>query len=301
MTDQNFTTTITVDQSPEDAFAAINNVRGWWSEAIAGDTDKVGAVFDYHFQDLHRCKLQITELVPGQRVAWLVLDNHFSFTQDKREWTGTTIVFDIARTGNKTEIRFTHIGLVPEYECFDACSDGWSTYIGASLHSLIATGTGQPNVGEAITGSEQVLAGAGQNYTTTFAVEQTPEEVFAAINNVRAWWTGELEGSTDKLGDEFTYRYETAHRSTQRVTELVPGRKVVWHVVDAELNFVRDKAEWTGTDIAFEIARNGDKTDIRFTHIGLVPDHECFDDCSNAWGYYINGSLRNLIATGRTS
>jgi hypothetical protein len=138
-----------------------------------------------------------------------------------------------------------------------------------------------------------------QNFTATFTVDQTPEEVFAAINNVRAWWSGEIEGSTDKLGDEFTYRYEAVHRSKQRITESIPGKRVVWHVLDGYLGFTRDKTEWTGTDITFDISRRGDKTEVRFTHVGLVPEFECFDNCSNAWGFYINGSLRSLITTGK--
>ena len=70
-------------------------------------------------------------------------------------------------------------------------------------------------------------------------------------------------------------------------------------MLDGYLNFVHDKTEWTGTDIIFDIYEEGDKTKVRFTHAGLVPDSECFDSCSNAWGFYINGSLRDLIATGK--
>jgi len=55
-------------------------------------------------------------------------------------------------------LTFTHVGLVPEYECFEVCSDGWGTYVGQSLRALITTGKGMPNVGEAITRSEQALA-----------------------------------------------------------------------------------------------------------------------------------------------
>jgi Activator of Hsp90 ATPase homolog 1-like protein len=140
-----------------------------------------------------------------------------------------------------------------------------------------------------------------QNYTTTITVDQTPEEAFAAINNVRGWWTGDpgVEGSTDKLGDEFTYRYEDVHYSKQKITELVPGKKVVWLVSDARLNFAKDKTEWKGTKITFEISKKGNQTEIRFTHVGLVPQFECFDSCSDAWGSYINGSLRKLITTGK--
>ena len=137
------------------------------------------------------------------------------------------------------------------------------------------------------------------DFTTTISVEQTPEEAFAAINNVRGWWSGNIEGSTDKLGDEFTYRYEDVHYSKQRITDVVPGKKVVWRVLDSYLNFIKETNEWTGSDIIFEVTRKGDKTEVRFTHQGLVPDHECFGACSNAWSFYINDSLRSLITTGK--
>jgi len=138
-----------------------------------------------------------------------------------------------------------------------------------------------------------------QNYTTSFTVKQSQEEVFSAVNNVRGWWSGEIVGQTDKLGAEFTYRYEDLHRTTQKITELVPGKKVVWHIADSKINFVKDKDEWTGTDVVFEIARKDDKTELRFTHVGLVPAIECYGKCAGAWGYYINESLRSLITTGK--
>ena len=138
-----------------------------------------------------------------------------------------------------------------------------------------------------------------QNYATSFTVDQSPEDVFAAINNVRGWWSGEIDGSTDKLGAEFTYRYQDIHRSTHKITELVPGKKVVWRVLDARINFVKDKAEWKGTDVVFEIAKKDGKTELRFTHVGLRPTIECYGKCAGAWGFYIKDSLRSLITTGK--
>ncbi len=138
-----------------------------------------------------------------------------------------------------------------------------------------------------------------KGFTTSFTVDQSPDEVFRAINDVRAWWSGEIDGSTDELGAQFTYRYEQLHRSTQTITELGPGKRVVWHVSDASLNFVEDKTEWNGTDVVFDIARKGDKTEVRFTHVGLVPRFECYGACSGGWSFYVNESLRNLIVTGR--
>jgi hypothetical protein len=145
MSDQNFTATITVDQTPEEAIEAIKNIRGWWSQQLEGSTDKLGDECTYRFEDVHSCKMKLVEVIPQKKVAWIVLDNYFKFTKDKTEWLGTKIVFDVSRKDNKTEIRFTHEGLVPEYECFNICSSAWGSYINGSLRSLIATGEGQPN------------------------------------------------------------------------------------------------------------------------------------------------------------
>jgi len=160
MNTQDFTTAILVDQTPEAAFNAINNVRGWWSEEIEGSTDELNAEFSYHYEDVHRCKMKITELVPNKKVVWLVLENYFKFTKDENEWTGNHIIFEITEQHGKTQIRMTQVGLVPQYECFNICRDAWSTYIQKSMLSLITTGKGMPNgKGKPQTENEKKLAG----------------------------------------------------------------------------------------------------------------------------------------------
>jgi hypothetical protein len=37
-----------------------------------------------------------------------------------------------------------------------------------------------------------------------------------------------------------------------------------------------------------------------FTHVGLKPAGECYDTCSDAWTSLIQGSLKQLIETGKT-
>jgi hypothetical protein len=145
MTVSDFTTTLLADQSPKEVFRAVTNVRGWWSEEIDGGTENLNDEFSYHYEDVHTCKMKLVEVIPDQKVVWLVLDNYFKFTKDKSEWIDTKIVFEITQKDNKTQLRFTHLGLVPNYECFEICRDAWTNYIQHSLRNLIETGMGQPN------------------------------------------------------------------------------------------------------------------------------------------------------------
>ena len=137
-----------------------------------------------------------------------------------------------------------------------------------------------------------------ETFTMSFSVEQSAQQAFDDINSVRGWWSGEIEGDTNKLGAEFTYRYKDVHYSKQKIKDLVSGKKVVWQVVDSRLSF-RKENEWTGTTIVFDISQKDGKTEVRFTHIGLVPAFQCYGDCSGAWDVLINKNLRKLIATGK--
>ncbi len=142
---KDYTSTILVDKTPKEAFNAIKDFRSWWSEDIEGETDKLGEIFFYHYKDIHLCSIKLIEMVPDKRLVYKVLANEFSFTKDKTEWVNTKLVFDISTEGTQTKVKFTHEGLVPEYECYNVCHDAWTGYIQKSLKDLIDTGKGEPN------------------------------------------------------------------------------------------------------------------------------------------------------------
>jgi hypothetical protein len=158
MSNPDFSLTITVDQAPAEAFNAITNVRGWWSEEIEGGTAKLNDVFQYHYEDVHQAQIKLIEVVPNKKVVWLIEKNFFKFTRDTTEWTGNRISFEISEKDNQTQIRFTHQGLVPAYECYDICTNAWSQYIQESLRNLITSGKGNPNgKGKPTTADEERL------------------------------------------------------------------------------------------------------------------------------------------------
>jgi hypothetical protein len=146
MENRNFTTALLVDQTPEEVFAAVNNVRGWWSKGIKGGTEKLNDEFEFEVKDVHYSKQKLVEAIPDKKVVWLVTESNLTFTKDKGEWTGTKVIFDISKKGDKTQLTFTHEGLVPEVECYGACSPAWTEYIQHSLFRLITTGIGDPNL-----------------------------------------------------------------------------------------------------------------------------------------------------------
>lgn len=135
-----FTTTITVDQTPQEVFEAIITPQNWWSGEFEGNTEDVNGEFTYRYEDMHYSKQRVIESIPGKKVVWLVTESQLNFIEDKEEWTGTKIIFDISEKEGKTELKFTHEGIKPEVECYDACSTAWGQLIQQSLFTYISTG-----------------------------------------------------------------------------------------------------------------------------------------------------------------
>lgn len=136
------------------------------------------------------------------------------------------------------------------------------------------------------------------DFTTTISVKQSAQEVFAAICNVRAWWSQHIEGSTNERHDKFRVDFRT-HWWAFEIEEMIPYERITWRVTDSYMPWNKHKTEWTGTKISFEISGRDDNTGMQFTHTGLHPSSDCYNGCSKGWIGYIHLSLAALIRTGK--
>lgn len=143
MAKHDFTTTLVVEQTPQQVFNAIIIPQNWWPGEIHGTSRHLNDEFTYRYEDFHFSRQRVIDLVPDQKLVWLVTESIINYVEDKKEWTGTKIIFEISEKDNKTHLRFTHQGLDPRIECFDSCSNSWTQIIQQSLLSLITTGKGK--------------------------------------------------------------------------------------------------------------------------------------------------------------
>ena len=80
---------------------------------------------------------------------------------------------------------------------------------------------------------------------------------------------------------------------------MIPNKKVVWKVTDCNLQWINNKKEWNGNEVVFEISPENNKTRIDFTHIGLVPGVECYNDCEVGWNKHLTKGLADFINEGK--
>lgn len=299
---QDFTTTLLMDASPRQVFDAISNVRGWWSENIEGDTDRQNGEFEYHYEDVHRAKMRITEFVRNQRIVWHVLDNYFKFTKDKTEWIDTDVIFEITPKGDKTELKFTHKGLVPAYECYNVCHDAWTHYVQDSLKDLILSGTGKATPGaKENTEPEGRSSDKGDSQANSTSkcichrllIEAPVEKVYEAITTQKGlagWWTPETTAKPES-GSVSRFNFGPDYFKEMKILELKPYSRVKWQCLQAH-------EEWIGTTLTFELEPHAKGTILSFSHDGWKDYTSEFASCSYAWALFFR-SLKFLSETGK--
>jgi hypothetical protein len=136
------------------------------------------------------------------------------------------------------------------------------------------------------------------DFTRVYTFEASPASVYNTINDVRSWWSEDFAGASTNIGDEFDVNFSDIHYSKQRITVMEPNRRVDWLIVASKLTFLENMSEWNGTTVSFNIDEAEGKTRLTFIHHGLVPEAECYTNCSKGWTYYLEQSLVPLIRTG---
>jgi len=144
MDQQNYHSSIAANFTPQEAFEGINRVNEWWAKNTEGSTEKLNDVFTVRFSSGTFVTFEVTESIPGKKIAWHVKDCYLPWLNNKTEWTGTTVMFEISPLGDGTQITMTHVGLVPALECFDDCEVGWNEHFKESLLQLLTEKAGAP-------------------------------------------------------------------------------------------------------------------------------------------------------------
>jgi len=137
-----------------------------------------------------------------------------------------------------------------------------------------------------------------KNFHRTIKVNASAEETMKKIGQVNLWWAKNFSGSAEKLNDKFTVDFGETFVDFE-ISELISNKKVVWKVTDCNLHWIKTKKEWNNTEVVFEISAENNKIKIDFTHVGLVPGVECYNDCEAGWNGHINNSLADFINDGK--
>lgn len=298
----NYTATIEVAQSAKEVFDAITDVTNWWSKDFEGNSTNLNDEFVIHHPNQHYSKQKLVEVTPNKKMTWLITESKLNWlTNNQQEWTDTKIIFEISAKDNKTVLHFTHERLVPEKECYAMCEKGWDIVIKEWLFHLITEGTQSEGMAKAAEIRNQHFK--NKNYHRTITVDATSAEAMKKISQINNWWKHDFTGSAEKLNDEFTVLFGDLNGEKSFVNfvvnEFVPNKKTVWKVSDCNLPWFKDKKEWNNTEVVFEISSDNNKTQIDFTHIGLVPGVEFYEACEKGWDGHVTNSLVSFINDGK--
>lgn len=138
-----------------------------------------------------------------------------------------------------------------------------------------------------------------QDYQSSFTANVSPRETLEKISRVPEWWGKNFEGKSQELNDVFTVRFPSGDRYQAKVAEIQPDTKIIWEFIDAYQGWVKNPTEWVGTKIIWEVTPQKEGVEVKMTHVGLVPELECFDTCSHGWQYLMQESLFQFLNEGK--
>ncbi len=132
------------------------------------------------------------------------------------------------------------------------------------------------------------------DYHADLTVNVPIGSVFAAVSSVEGlsgWWTTDTGGSAE-LGCELRFTFSDGV-AAMRVDERTPLALERWTCLGHS-----GQPEWAQTAVIFQLTevRPG-VTRLEFTHSGLRPQLNCYEQCSAGWNYLMR-SLAAYTETG---
>ena len=137
------------------------------------------------------------------------------------------------------------------------------------------------------------------DFTSSISATISASEAIKKISNVPEWWGVTFTGNAEKQDDTFIVKMSGDSFFNFTVTELIPGKRVVWLVTACNMPWYSDKTEWTNTRLIFDLKENNGVTEVTFTHEGLTPEVECYKDCEPGWTHWIQTSLFSYLTNGK--
>ena len=119
-------------------------------------------------------------------------------------------------------------------------------------------------------------------------------EALATIEGVAGWWTEETSGDSKPGGTvQVLFRSPEGTEVGRMAFEMVepkPNQSLRWR-------FLSGPPEWLGTEVTFELTRDGDQTLLVFGHRNWREPVEFMAHCSMKWATFLL-SLKQLTESG---
>lgn len=307
-----------VKQNPAAVYAALTKpegLRGWWTQDCDVATE-VGDTNRFRFGGTHK-EMRIKVLEPGREVRWLCTGAHIDFDKltHRSEWVGTELAFHLVPDGKgRTRVDFEHLGLVPSFECYDLCSNGWQHYLG-SLLQFIETGHGAPHerganceVKSETRSEHRMNSTSDTNCIERSIVINAPRDrVWRALSNsdeFSAWFGVDLKGQAFVAGQRA--RGQITHCGYEHVWfdvvfERIEPQNLLsyrWHpfAVDPTQDYTKEQPTLV-TFTLKDIPDNGTLLTVLESGFDNVPPHrrlEAFRMNDHGWEAQINNIARHV-------
>jgi uncharacterized protein YndB with AHSA1/START domain len=207
---------------------------------------------------------EVLELDPPHRMVW-------SWNGGREGEATTRVVFELAPEGAGTRLVLRHEGEFAT-DVREGLRGGWPRKL------------------------EWMRRALGPHYARRLAFRAAPERVYAAVataEGLRGWWTTRVSGS-DAPGGELRMEFPGAtDRIVMRVDALDPPTLVRWTALEHS-----SFADWSGTEVRFDLFPRGGSCELGFLHEGLTREAPCWDVCQPGWDHFL-ASLVAYVDEGR--